>query len=76
MRSWCWGVQALVDERLRWDDPVQLSAGDFVRYPGDRPHVYQTLEGGRLVHIVVSVPRVQPGTGSTTVARTHGGGPH
>ncbi|KUO05188.1 DNA-binding protein [Streptomyces caeruleatus] len=58
------------------DSPVELSAGDFVRYPGDRPHVYESLEGESLVHIVVSVPRVQPGTGGTNVARTHGGGQH
>ncbi|GAA3777460.1 helix-turn-helix domain-containing protein [Streptomyces phyllanthi] len=56
------------------DGPVELSAGDFVRYPGDRPHVYESLDGESLVHIVVSVPRVQPGTGGTNVARTHGGG--
>ncbi|MCL8013799.1 XRE family transcriptional regulator [Streptomyces sp. AS02] len=56
------------------DSAVELSAGDFVRYPGDRPHVYESLDGESLVHIVVSVPRVQPGTGGTTVARTHGNG--
>ncbi|WP_256333490.1 helix-turn-helix domain-containing protein [Streptomyces sp. cf386] len=56
------------------DSPVELSSGDFVRYPGDRPHVYESLDGESLVHIVVSVPRVQPGTGGTTVARTHGNG--
>lgn len=54
-------------------EPVELSAGDFVRYPGDRPHVYESLDGESLVHIVVSVPRVQPGTGGVSVARTHGG---
>ncbi|BBC31915.1 Toxin-antitoxin system, antitoxin component, Xrefamily [Streptomyces graminofaciens] len=58
------------------DGPVELSAGDFVRYPGDRPHVYESLDGESLVHIVVSVPRVQPGTSGTTVVRTHGGGRH
>ncbi|WP_308114197.1 helix-turn-helix domain-containing protein [Streptomyces brasiliscabiei] len=56
------------------DGPVELSAGDFVRYPGDRPHVYESLDGESLVHIVVSVPRVQPGTGAVNIARTHGGG--
>lgn len=56
------------------DSAVELSAGDFVRYPGDRPHVYESLDGESLVHLVVSVPRVQPGTGGTTVARTHGNG--
>lgn len=56
------------------DTPVELSAGDFVRYPGDRPHVYESLADQSLVHIVVSVPRVQPGTGGVNVTRTHGGG--
>ncbi|MBP5859232.1 helix-turn-helix domain-containing protein [Streptomyces scabiei] len=55
------------------ESPVELDAGDFVRYPGDRPHVYQSLDGESLVHIVVSVPRVQPGTGGTKTQRTHGG---
>ncbi|MFJ2114801.1 MULTISPECIES: helix-turn-helix domain-containing protein [unclassified Streptomyces] len=58
------------------DSPVELATGDFVRYPGDRPHVYQSLEGESLVHIVVSVPRAQPCTGSTSTARTHGDGAH
>ncbi|WP_307835150.1 helix-turn-helix domain-containing protein [Streptomyces adelaidensis] len=58
------------------DSPVELSTGDFVRYPGDRPHVYQSLDGESLVHIVVSVPRVQPGTGGMTTTRTHGDGAH
>ncbi|GAA4149894.1 XRE family transcriptional regulator [Actinomadura keratinilytica] len=56
------------------DLATELSAGDFVRYPGDRPHVYESLDGECLVHLVVSVPRVQPGTGATGVARTHGNG--
>ncbi|GHE61755.1 DNA-binding protein [Streptomyces capitiformicae] len=51
------------------DSPVELSAGDFVRYPGDRPHVFESLEGESLVHIVVSVPRAHPGT--STSQRTH-----
>ncbi|MFF3501048.1 helix-turn-helix domain-containing protein [Streptomyces sp. NPDC003247] len=55
------------------DSPIELEAGDFARFPADRPHVYEALEGEGLVHIVVSVPRVQPGTGSANlVARTHG----
>lgn len=56
------------------DSPVELAAGDFVRYPADRPHMYESLDGESLVHIVVSVPRVQPGTGGTGVARTHANG--
>ncbi|MGW0707537.1 helix-turn-helix domain-containing protein [Streptomyces sp. NPDC002643] len=58
------------------DTPVELSAGDFVRYPGDRPHIYESLDGESVVHIVVSVPRVQPGTGGISPARTHGSGRH
>ncbi|MEU9345274.1 XRE family transcriptional regulator [Streptomyces sp. NPDC048278] len=58
------------------DSPVELSAGDFVRYPGDRPHAYESLEGESVVHVVVSVPRVQPGTGGVNLARTHGNGQH
>jgi quercetin dioxygenase-like cupin family protein len=54
------------------DSPLELGEGDFARYPGDRPHVYESLADESLVHIVVSVPRVQPGTGATNVARTHG----
>jgi transcriptional regulator with XRE-family HTH domain len=54
------------------DTPVELSAGDFVRYPGDRPHVYESLDEESLFHIVVSVPRAQPGTGGKTVTHTHG----
>ncbi|RVX42617.1 XRE family transcriptional regulator [Nonomuraea polychroma] len=57
------------------DYTVELSTGDFVRYPGDRPHIYEALDGEGLVHVVVSVPRVQPGTGATGVARTHDGQP-
>ncbi|MFC8827344.1 helix-turn-helix domain-containing protein [Streptomyces sp. NPDC057137] len=53
------------------DCPVELAAGDFVRYPGDRPHVYVSLNGESLLHVVVSVPRVQPGTGGRRTARTH-----
>ncbi|MHC5908503.1 helix-turn-helix domain-containing protein [Streptomyces sp. S6] len=38
------------------DSPVELSTGDSVRYPGDRPHVYQSLDGESVVHVVRSVP--------------------
>ncbi|MET8977090.1 XRE family transcriptional regulator [Streptomyces sp. NPDC004539] len=38
------------------DSPVELSAGDSVRYPGDRPHVYESLHGVSVVHVMVSVP--------------------
>jgi mannose-6-phosphate isomerase-like protein (cupin superfamily) len=55
------------------DHAVELTAGDFTRYPADRPHVYHSLDGQSVVHIVVSVPQVQPGTGAGQ-ARMHGGG--
>ncbi|MEU2777635.1 XRE family transcriptional regulator [Streptomyces sp. NPDC007162] len=54
------------------DSPLELGEGDFARYPGDRPHVYESLVDESLVHIVVSVPRVQPGTGATNTTRTDG----
>ena len=56
------------------ESTAELVAGDFVRYPGDQPHVYESLDGDSVVHVVVSVPRGQPGTGSMGAARTHGGG--
>lgn len=27
------------------DDPIELGPGDFARYPADRPHVYEALDG-------------------------------
>lgn len=47
------------------DSPLELTAGDFARYPGDGPHIYESLSGESLLHLVVSVPRVQPGTRGT-----------
>jgi len=38
------------------DSPVELSPGDSVCYPGDRPHVYESLGGESVVHVVMSVP--------------------
>jgi transcriptional regulator with XRE-family HTH domain len=51
------------------DSPVELAAGDFARYPGDRRHVYESLDGESLVHVVLSVPREQSGMGGMGVAR-------
>ena len=31
------------------DDPVELGPGDFVRYPADRPHVYDGEARGLLL---------------------------
>jgi transcriptional regulator with XRE-family HTH domain len=27
------------------EEPVELGPGDFIRYPADRPHLYQALDG-------------------------------
>jgi len=27
-------------------EPVELSPGDYIRYPGDVPHVFEALEPG------------------------------
>jgi transcriptional regulator with XRE-family HTH domain len=36
--------------------PVELSAGDFVRFPGDVPHLYQALDGPAAGVLVMSHP--------------------
>ena len=28
------------------DEPFELSPGDYLRYPGDAPHVFEALEPG------------------------------
>ncbi|MBF6331504.1 helix-turn-helix domain-containing protein [Nocardia transvalensis] len=28
------------------DDPAELHPGDYIRYPGDQPHIFQALEPG------------------------------
>jgi transcriptional regulator with XRE-family HTH domain len=38
------------------DDPVELGPGDFVRFPGDVPHVYQALGGPARGVLVMSHP--------------------
>ena len=37
---------------------IDLNAGDFVRFPGDTRHVFQSLSPGSLLHIVTTVPGV------------------
>jgi transcriptional regulator with XRE-family HTH domain len=37
-------------------DPVQLESGDFVRFPGDVPHLYQALGGPARGVLVMSHP--------------------
>ncbi|WP_203655765.1 helix-turn-helix domain-containing protein [Actinocatenispora rupis] len=49
----------LTEGRLRVgpaDAPVELSAGDFVRFPGDVPHLYEALGGPAHGVLVVSHP--------------------
>jgi len=39
-------------------ETLDLEAGDFVRFPGDTKHVFQSLSGDALLHIVTTVPGV------------------
>jgi transcriptional regulator with XRE-family HTH domain len=41
------------------DDHHQLAAGDFIRFPGDVPHLLGAGNGAATVHLVTTVPRVQ-----------------
>lgn len=41
------------------DDPRTLHAGDFIRFPGDVPHVLRASSGAALVHVVTTVPQVK-----------------
>jgi transcriptional regulator with XRE-family HTH domain len=38
------------------DDPIELRAGDFVRYPADRPHVYDAPDGTCTGVLLVEYP--------------------
>jgi len=38
------------------DRPVELQAGDFVRFPGDVPHLYQAIGGTAHGVLVMSHP--------------------
>lgn len=40
-------------------DPVDLSAGDFVRFPGDVAHAHVCLTERALAHMVTTVPQVR-----------------
>ncbi|MEI4271153.1 XRE family transcriptional regulator [Klenkia sp. LSe6-5] len=39
-------------------DPVDLAAGDFVRFPGDVPHQHLCLTERAVVHLVTTLPGV------------------
>jgi transcriptional regulator with XRE-family HTH domain len=41
------------------DDRHRLAAGDFIRFPGDVPHLLGAVSGSATVHLVTTVPRVQ-----------------
>ena len=41
------------------DDQHRLAAGDFIRFPGDVPHVLGAVGATATVHLVTTVPRVQ-----------------
>lgn len=40
-------------------EPVELSAGDFVRFPGDVPHAHTCLSERAMAHMVTTVPQVR-----------------
>ena len=40
-------------------DPVDLSAGDFVRFPGDVPHAHVCLTDRAVAHMVTTLPQVR-----------------
>lgn len=40
-------------------DPVDLAAGDFVRFPGDVPHCYVCLTDRVVAHMVTTYPQVR-----------------
>ena len=40
-------------------DPVELSAGDFGRFPGDVPHSYVCLRDRVVAHVVTTLPQVR-----------------
>ena len=41
------------------DDARTLGAGDFIRFPGDVPHVLRASSGAAQAHVVTTVPQVQ-----------------
>jgi quercetin dioxygenase-like cupin family protein len=40
------------------DEPVELTAGDFVRFPGDTPHLLSCLSERASAFMVTTVPQV------------------
>jgi len=40
-------------------DPVEVSAGDFVRFPSDVPHRHLALSERAVVHVTITMPQVR-----------------
>jgi transcriptional regulator with XRE-family HTH domain len=52
----------VISGRLRTgpvSEPVEVSGGDFVRFPGDVPHLYVCLTERVVAHLVTTVPQVR-----------------
>jgi transcriptional regulator with XRE-family HTH domain len=45
------------------DDVQTLREGDFIRFPGDVPHVLRSVSARAQAHVVTTVPQVQQFTG-------------
>jgi transcriptional regulator with XRE-family HTH domain len=52
-----YAVEGRVRAGLR-EEPLELAAGDFVRFPGDAEHVFECLTAAATLHIVTTVPQV------------------
>jgi transcriptional regulator with XRE-family HTH domain len=55
-------------------EPVTLSAGDFVRFPGDIPHRHICLSDRVVAHVVTTVPQVRQFGPTVTKGGAGGGG--
>jgi quercetin dioxygenase-like cupin family protein len=52
----------LISGKLRTgplSDPVDLAAGDFVRFPGDVPHRHVCLSERASAHLVTTLPQTR-----------------
>lgn len=53
-------------------EPVELSAGDFARFPGDIPHLHVCLSERVVAHMVTTLPQVRQNTPTVIQGRTSG----
>jgi len=61
----------MVTGRLRTgpvNDPVEVAAGDFVRFPGDIAHQHSCMSERAVAHVVMTIPQV--GRFAPTVIRS------